>query len=129
MTISAELEGVDESGLTRVVQGWPESGLAFRVEGKGLRGGRQPRLTLHACDLLSDAADWNAATWAMTADGLSNLTELWARLFERVPGDVVVQALWDGDRPEVAQADTRAEFVEVVRQGALGTKTRYLVQT
>ena len=128
LTISVELEGVDESGLRSIVEGWPEPSLVFRAEGKGFRGRHQPRLTLHACGLLSDAADWNAATWAMTPEGIKSLTDLWVHLFERVSGDVTVQALWEGDLPKVDQAVTRAEFMDLVGKGALGTKTRYLVQ-
>ncbi len=127
LTISAEISGVDESGLKDIIRGWPESGLAFGAQGRGLLGRHRPRLAFHACDLLSDEADWNAPTWSMTPESLVELADLWARLFERVPGDVAVQALWDGDRAEIEQALSRAEFVDLVRQGALGTKTRYLI--
>lgn len=127
LTIIAEIPGVDERGLKDIIRGWPDAGLAFGAEGKGLLGRHQPRLAFHACDLLSDDADWNAPTWAMTPESLVELADLWVRLFERVPGDVAAQALWDGDRAEAEQALSRAEFVDVVRQGALGTKTRYLI--
>lgn len=128
LIISAEVPGVDESGLRDITRAWPDSGLHFTVEGRGLLGRHRPRLGFHACDLLSDDADWNAATWAMTPDGVAHLTEAWLRLFERVPGDVVAQALWDGDRPETEQTLTQAEFLDLVRHGSLGTKTRYLIR-
>lgn len=127
LTISAEIPGVDEPGLKDIILGWPDSGLAFRAGGKGLLGRHRPRLAFHACDLLSDDADWNAPTWAMTPESIVELADLWVRLFERIPGDVAAQALWDRDRAEVEQALSRAEFVDVVRKGALGTKIRYLI--
>jgi hypothetical protein len=127
LTISAEIPGVDEPGLKDIIRGWPDDGLAFGAEGKGVLSRHRPRLAFHACDLLSDDADWNAPTWAMTPESLVELADLWVRLFERVQRDVAAQALWDGDRAEVEQALSRAEFMEVVRQGALGTKTRYLI--
>jgi hypothetical protein len=128
LTISAEIRGADEQRLKDIIRGWPESGLAFGAEGKGVLGRHQPRLAFHACDLLSDDADWNAPSWAMTPESIVVLADLWGRLFERVSGEVVAQALWDGDRPEVEQTLSRAAFMDVVAQGALGTKTRYLVK-
>jgi hypothetical protein len=128
LTISAEIRGADEQRLKDIIRGWPESGLAFGAEGKGLLGRHSARLAFHACDLLSDDADWNAPSWAMTPESIVVLADLWGRLFERVSGEVVAQALWDGDRPEVEQTLSRAAFMDVVAQGALGTKTRYLVK-
>lgn len=91
-------------------------------------GERGQRLSVHGCDLLSDDADWDAATWDLTQTGREQLGEALRAVFADVPGEITVQALWDGDRPTIEQTVTRDELVAAVRGNELGTKTRYRVR-
>jgi hypothetical protein len=70
LTISIRATGLD-------VQAQKELSARFPALHRGLfpalRRGRG-FLSVHGCDLLSDAADWDAATWAFTTDGAQRST-------------------------------------------------------
>jgi hypothetical protein len=129
LTISAELPGLDEAALKDLVRAWRRTppGI-YNVSGRGLFGRGRLRLEMHACDMLSDDADPTAATWAMTPEGIEDLILVWRGLFDRYPGDVVAEAIFGGDSVEAEESVTRDEFLALVKGGALGTKTRYLVR-
>jgi hypothetical protein len=76
---------------------------------------------------LSDAADWNAPTWTLTADGRERLQEAIAVIFAGAPGEIEVEALWGGDRANVEQTVSRTVLMSLVEGDKLGTKTRYRV--
>lgn len=101
--------------------------LAFAVQGPGLLRRHQPRLALHACDLLSDEADWNAPTWATTDEGARRLRTSLERLFELIAGEMTVAALWDGDHAEADAPISRGDLLGTIAASGLGTKTRYIV--
>jgi hypothetical protein len=129
LTITVEIPGLTTSELGGIARRISGPDLDFSVQGTGLLGRHQPRLALHACDLLSDEADWNAPTWAMNDERADRLRKAFERLFELAAGDVTVTALWDGDRPETDELATRGELLETIAAGGLGTKTRYVIPT
>ncbi len=129
LDIVAEVEALDFTGLKDLTDGWPASESHFTAQGKGLLGRHPPRLWLHGCGLLSDDADWNAPTWAMTRAGTAALIDACQLLFDRVTGDIHVQATWGGERPAVEVDVSRPAFLNLVRHGALRTKTGYRVRT
>jgi hypothetical protein len=128
LIITAELQGIDPERLPALAETWPKERLPFAVRSGGWLRPRPVKLALDGCDLLADDADWNAETWAMEPDSLEQLADAFAWLFDQHTGDVVVEALWLGDRPETACVLTPAEFLDIVRRGAIGTKTRYVVR-
>lgn len=125
LTISIRATGLD-------VQAQKELSARFPALHRGLfpalRRGRG-FLSVHGCDLLSDAADWDAATWAFTTDGRNALREMVAAVLARVPGDIEVEALWGGDAPSIEQQLSRTALLSLVERDGLGTRTRYLVQS
>jgi hypothetical protein len=64
----------------------------------------------------------------MSPEGVATLTRAWIRLFDRYPGEVVAEVIFAGDGVEVEQSLTREDFLAIVKRGAIGTKTRYLVR-
>jgi hypothetical protein len=75
--------------------------------------------------ILRDEADPDAVTWAMEPDGLERLAATLEWLFERLPGELVFEALSGAEPGE--QVVTRAELLRIVRAGRIGTRTRYHV--
>jgi hypothetical protein len=127
LTISIEVPGLDNRDLREIARALSESDLAFTAHGRGLlRRGRE-RIELHGCSLLSDDADWNAPTWAMTDEAIEHLSRAFERLNRRIERDFIVDALWSGDTPINEERLSRAQLVALVRRGAVGNKTRYLV--
>jgi hypothetical protein len=129
LDIRIEGAGLDERQLRGIASAASDGGLSFAAHGAGLLGHHRPRLALHACELLSDDADWNAATWSMTPEGAQSLFQALARLFGLIGSDLSLEALWDGDTSEGERRLNRAELLDVVRRGALASKTRYLVHS
>jgi len=80
-----------------------------------------------ACSLLAEDADWDAEAWAMRADVREPLAQTLEGLGAAVPGGVIIEALWVGERPEREQRVTPAELAALARAGTLGTRTRYVV--
>jgi hypothetical protein len=125
LTISIRASGLDAQAQKELSAQFP----AFhRGRFPALHRGRGS-LSVHGCELLSDAADWNAATWAFTTDGRNALREMMAAVLARVPGDIEVEALWGGDASSVEQQVSRATLLSLVERDALGTRTRYQIRT
>ena len=99
----------------------------FAYEGPGFFRRHPPRVGLHACELLTDDADWNAATWSMTPAGRERLRASLAWLLPQLAGDVLVDALWDGDAPSDERRLSADELLAVIASGQVATRTRYVV--
>lgn len=78
-----------------------------------------------ACSLLSDDADWNAATWAMRPEILERLARTLQILADEGPSTLFLEALWVGETPVATTRVTAAELVMLARSSRLGTRTRY----
>ena len=84
-------------------------------------------MSAHACDLLSDDADWNAATWELTPDGRRALSEAVAGIFAALSDEIEIEALWDGEQATVEKNLGRPDLMSLVQGAGLGTRTRYRV--
>lgn len=114
--------------LRQLAAAGPAGEARFRFEGRGGLLSRHPaRLSLHACDLLADSADWNAVTWDMTTSGAESLAAAFAYVLDQSPDGVTADALWDGDHAETTLNVTEEAFLDLVRSGRLGTKVGYNV--
>ncbi len=129
LTIKVSATGLEPNRLVAIAKAWPVDRLPFHVDGKGWLRPRPVGFALHACDLLSDEADWDAETWAMQPDALARLESAMSWLLDQVDGEVLVEALWDGDRATSETDISRAGFLGIVRAGELGTKTRYVIDS
>jgi hypothetical protein len=78
------------------------------------------------CELLTDEADWNDATWAMHPGAREMLAQTLEALTHASPS-AVVEVLWVGDRAVHEEKVSPAELAAITRASALGTKTRYVV--
>ena len=76
--------------------------------------------------LLTDDADWNAATWDMDREGLESLATTLEWLFAELPGELTFEATW-ADQAEEEKGVTRAGLLAIVRASEIATKTRYRV--
>lgn len=127
LTIKVSAAALDPDQLLAIAQAWPEDRMPFHVDGKGWLRPRPVGFALHACELLSDDADWNADTWAMQADASTALTAAFAWLLDEIDGEITAEAIWEGDRATSEETTSRAAFLDLVSRSALGTKTRYTV--
>lgn len=80
-----------------------------------------------ACSLLSDAADWNAETWAMRPEVLDRLANALEILCTRGPRELFVEALWTGDVVRETVQLTPKEISVLARSSKLGTHTKYAI--
>lgn len=80
-----------------------------------------------SCSLLSDDADWNADTWAMRSDVLDLLGATLEALARHGPSDLVIEALWAGDKAQTTVRITPRELAALASSSQLGTRTRYIV--
>lgn len=80
-----------------------------------------------ACSLLSDDAGWEQAAWAMRPDIVNVLASTLEILAAQGPTDLVVEALWVGDRFNKTVSVSPRELAELARHSKLGTLTRYVV--
>ena len=63
----------------------------------------------------------------MTEGGTRRLYEAVRVLFARMPGELMIAALWEGDPATVETTLTRDELLGLISASALGTGTRYVV--
>lgn len=98
---------------------------AWTLRGKRYEEGTVYLDFLH--DYLADEADWRASTWDFEPEGLSKLRETMLLLFSRIPEAFLFQAVWIGDPVESELGIGRAEFLEIIDQDEIGTRTRYAV--
>lgn len=101
--------------------------LGWRFAGRSMLGRHAARLSLHACDLLADDADWDATTWSMSQVAAGRLAESMEALLEGVGGPAAVEALWEGEAAASEEPIGGRQFIDLIRRGVLGTHTRYLV--
>jgi hypothetical protein len=80
-----------------------------------------------ACSLLSNDADWDAATWSMKPELLERLARTLFTLAEHGPDGMMVEALWQGEKPEREEKVTARGLADLARNSRLGTHTRYLL--
>ena len=127
LTIRVSSTGLDPDRLVAIAKAWPADRMPFDVDGKGWLRPRPVGFALHACDLLSDEADWDAETWAMRSELLPKLTDAFTWLLDEIDGVVTAEALWEGDRATSEKSTSRAAFLDIVRRGVWGSKTRYVI--
>lgn len=87
---------------------------------------RSAEIDLH--DQLTDNADWNAPFWDFDPECLKTYAERLKRIFLESNRGIVFQALWVGDEPETTRDVSIDEFLEIVRNNRIGTKTKYVVR-
>jgi hypothetical protein len=78
-------------------------------------------------DLLTEEGDLAATTWRMDPDGLARLAETLEWLLDAMPDELTFQAAWPPRRTDVEVLVSRNELLQIVRQGRIGTSTRYRV--
>ena len=93
------------------------------------KGPRQPEVVAPClCWLLSDEADWSAATWAMRLEEREVFGDALEAIARALPG-AEIELLWVGDTAERAQEVTAAQLGTLARASAVGTKVRYRIVT
>jgi len=112
--IADKVGNLDGISIRPIRKGFFEKGVLFWVSG------------IH--EILTDDADWNAETWDMEKSGLLNLSKIFERFMEEVKSDFRFWALWAGDRPDKEMSVSRAQMIEIIKSGKIGTKTCYLVE-
>jgi hypothetical protein len=127
LTITVELADASEEELGPLARALSTPDLDFDTQGPGFLRRHAPRLALHACGLLAEDADWDAATWSMTKEGSAGLSAAFGRLFQATSGEVRIAALWEGDQAETERAISQQEMVKIAAEGELSTKTRYVI--
>jgi hypothetical protein len=80
-----------------------------------------------ACSTLAHDADWNVEHWKMELAAGTLLATTLERIAAEVQGDFTFEALWVGERPAERVVVTPAELTEIVREGRIGTRVRYVV--
>ncbi len=81
-----------------------------------------------ACSLLTDDADWDAPAWDMHELALPKLASTLRKLRDSCSQGFVFEAMWIGDAPAEERRVTIDELVEIIREGKVGTKTKYHVE-
>jgi hypothetical protein len=82
--------------------------------------------SIHGCELLADEADWNA-TWSLTFEGRQRLGAAVAAGGDALGKSSKVEAVCDGDHPEIDETMTGDEMLSLVAENTLGNKTQYMV--
>jgi len=82
-----------------------------------------------ACDLLTDQADWDAATWDLKQEALTPLAEAVKLITSMGPKGLVVEAFWGGDNSKETVEVTPDELAEIILKNQLRTRTSYAVKT
>lgn len=107
-------------------------GLAQHAQGLGLPVSYcrtpHPAISLdEAHAALTDQADWNAQYWDMDTAARLRLDGALRALYQIAPSDILVWAIWSGDRVAEERSVSLEELSEIVRDGRLETRTRYHV--
>lgn len=127
LTIRLAPDGGVDSRLRELTRKNHALAMGWRFEGGSRLGRHAPRLSLHACDLLADDADWGAPTWSMSPVATGRLAESIEALLEGIGGPATLEALWEGETAVSEEPIGRGQLVALIRRGALGTHTRYLL--
>ncbi len=80
-----------------------------------------------ACSLLTDDADWEAATWRMRPEILEPLADTIGALLATSLDHPSIQALWIGEATGETKHVSPNEVIALTRTSRLGTKTRYVI--
>lgn len=80
-----------------------------------------------ACSLLTDNADWNSLYWDMIPEFLPDLTQLLKSLRKNTKSGFSFQALWVGETPSEHVKISIDELAQVIENGKIGTKIKYLI--
>jgi hypothetical protein len=127
LVIEICVEGLSRRDAKGIAHKSRERG-GIRIHAHGGLLSSSPGLAIPAAhDLLTDDADWDADTWAMDPDGLQEVASTVNRLFGVVDAPMILEALW-GNQVAIVEEVSRAEMLSVIRAGALGTQTRYIVR-
>jgi len=79
-------------------------------------------------DRLTDDADWDAEYWDFDAGCLQDYSKKLERLFSLSANGIEFQALWVGEKPTKVLELSLGDFLEIVRNNKIGTKTKYIVR-
>src|SRR5688572_658367 len=79
-----------------------------------------------SCSLMSDNADWNAATWDLEPKVLDGLARILRLLSDEASG-FAFQALWIGDEPKTRSHSPLRDVLSDVQQNRVRNKHVYLV--
>jgi hypothetical protein len=100
--------------------------LVFIDDPNGQSSLKNADIDLH--DQLTDDADWNADFWDFDAEHLQTYSKQLERMFALSAKGIEFQALWVGDKPTKTLNLSLEEFLEIVRNNRIGTKTKYVVR-
>ena len=132
LVISVELFGVPKRDPQLFTAQQRANTIDLRFEGMtGLFSRGNPRLSLSekgegcACSMLTDDADWNAATWDMRGDVVVAVADTLMTIPRR--NGFAFEALWIGDRPKTDQRVSIDDLANRVRANRVGNKVRYVV--
>jgi hypothetical protein len=126
LTITIEPNGLSAHEVKAIVESGPADLGATFGDPKLFRR-HPPRVYIHGCDLLSDDADWDADTWAMTGSGASRLANSLRWILGRARLGAMVEALWDGETARRETPMAVEDLIRLAQAGALETHTRYQV--
>jgi len=79
-------------------------------------------------DHLTDDADWGAEFWDFYEEYMRDYSKKLEYLFSQSANGIEFQALWVGDIPTKIINLSLSEFLEVVRNNKIDTKTKYIVR-
>ena len=127
LNLTIRVEGLSRNIANAIARESKERG-GMRVIARGGLVWSPTLVIPDAHDLLTDNADWNAETWAMEADGLQDLASTFAWLFGLVAGSMTIEATWAGEQTTTVRDVSRDEMLDIVRAGALATRTTYKVR-
>jgi hypothetical protein len=133
LTLSVELP-MKKSEAELIVSRYNSINLDFHFDGTTSFLGRgNPRLSISekgegcACSMLTDEADWNAPTWDIRKEVLSDLALALLFISEQASSGYTFEAIWAGDKPERNLEVSLNELLEIVQKNQIGTKSRYIV--
>src|SRR5262245_36415068 len=114
LVISVELFGVPKSDAQLFTAQQRANTIDLRFDGMtGLFNRGNPRVSLSergkgcACSMLTDDADWNAATWDLREDVVSALADTLTTIHRHAGNGFAFEGLWIGDRPKTDQRNDR----------------------
>lgn len=128
MTIRLIPAGESQHPLRELSPSEAARALGWRYDGRSRLGRHGARLSLHACDLLTDEADWDAPTWSMSPGVAEQLADSMSALLAELGDTAFVEALWEGEAPVDERYLPTTEFVGLVRRGEMATHTRYRIR-
>lgn len=77
---------------------------------------------------LIDDADWDADYWVFDVKYLQSYSTKLETIFTQSVNGIEFQALWVGDKPNKTLNLSLGEFLDIVRNNKIGTKTKYVVK-